>query len=129
REDLGWQGSGKALIIDDEESVRGLAGEMLEKMGFTVLRAENGREGIDLFRQDPDGIRLVLLDMTMPYLNGEDVFRELQQIQPRVKTILSSGYSEQAAANRFTEKGLAGFIQKPYRYEDLLIVVKKALEK
>ncbi len=125
---VGWRTSGLALIVDDEESVRALARVMLEKMGFSVMTAADGREAVEIFRQKSDQITLVLLDMTMPHLNGEETYREMRRIRSGVCTILSSGYNEQSATNRFAGKGLAGFIQKPYRYEGLRDVVQKAIE-
>jgi signal transduction histidine kinase/CheY-like chemotaxis protein len=122
-----WRGSGTVLVVDDEEDVRGLTHRMLEMMGFSVLSACDGREGVEVFRREGDGIRLVLLDMTMPHLDGAETFRELRRIRGDAKAILSSGYNEQSAISQFAGKGLAGFIQKPYRYEELLAVVRSAL--
>ena len=124
-----WRSSGIALIVDDEESVRGLARVMMEEMGFTVLTASNGREGVEVFRREAERISVVLLDMTMPHMDGEEVFREMRRIRKDVPTILSSGYNEKSATVRFAGKGLAGFIQKPYGYTELLAIVSKVLEK
>ncbi len=115
-----WKGSATVLVVDDEETVRNIAKRMLEKIGFTVLTAADGREAVEVFGEHPDEIATVLLDMTMPHLNGEETFRELRRIRPEVRVILSSGYNEQEATNRFTGKGLAGFIQKPYEYSKLV---------
>jgi DNA-binding response OmpR family regulator len=114
------------LVVDDEETVRALARHMLQQMGFTVLTAADGREAVELFRSEGERIRLVLLDMTMPHLDGEETFREMRRIRGNVRAVLSSGYSEQMATSRLA--GLAGFIQKPYRFEELAAVVRKALE-
>jgi PAS domain S-box-containing protein len=122
-----WRGQGTVLIIDDEENVRGLAAHMFQRMGFQVLLAVDGREGVEVFRQHREQINLVLLDMTMPHLDGEQTFRELRRIRSDVKTILASGYNEQTATSRFAGKGLAAFIQKPFRYEDLMTLVRKVL--
>ncbi|MDX8389165.1 MAG: response regulator, partial [Mariprofundaceae bacterium] len=105
---------GTILIVDDEETIREIAGMMLEDVGFTILKAKDGVEGVEVFREHQTEIRVVLLDMTMPRMNGEEVFREIRTLQPDVTVILSSGYNEQDATNRFAGKGLAGFIQKPY---------------
>ena len=123
-----WCGRGFALIVDDEESVRGLARVMLEEMGFSVLTASDGKEGVEVSRRESDRISVVLLDMTMPHMDGEEVFREMRRIRKDVPTILSSGYNEKSATVRFAGLGLAGFIQKPYSYTDLLAIVRKALE-
>jgi PAS domain S-box-containing protein len=102
------------LVVDDEEIVRRSAKAMLERHGYSVVLAENGREAVDLFRILADKIDLVLLDMTMPVMGGEEAFRELKTIRPDVRVILSSGYNEVEAVRRFAGKGLAGFLQKPY---------------
>jgi PAS domain S-box-containing protein len=123
-----WQGSGTVLVIDDEESVRGVSRMILEEFGFSVLTAEDGLRGLDTYRAHTDSIRLVLLDMTMPHLNGEETFRELRRVRPDVKVILSSGFSEQEATMQFAGKGLAGFLQKPYRAAQLLETVRAVLD-
>ncbi len=119
---------GTVLIIDDEESVREIASIMLEEAGYTVLTASGGVEGIAAFKAQQKDIVAILLDMTMPDMDGSTVFRELKMIQPDVTVILSSGYNEQDATNRFAGKGLAGFLQKPYTpealYKTLLEVLK-----
>jgi len=100
---------------------------MLELSGFTVLLAADGAEAVALYRERP-GIDLVLLDLTMPAMDGEETFRELRRLDPGVRVILTSGYSEQDAADRFAGTGLAGFIQKPYRPQDLIETVRAALQ-
>jgi len=79
------------------------------------------------FQANQASVCLVILDLTMPHLDGEACYRELRQIQPDVKVILSSGYNEQDVVNRFAGKGLAGFVQKPYTSEELLAKVREAL--
>lgn len=124
-----WRGRGSILVVDDEESVRTLARAMLERLGFTVLTAGDGREGLEVFRTRADEIQGVLLDVTMPYMDGEETFRELRRLKSDVRVILSSGYNEQSATHRFAGKGLAGFIQKPYRIQELVDVLRRALER
>jgi len=116
------------LIVDDDESVLNVAKRMLQKSGYIVLTAVDGRQGVELYRQHAGEIDLVLLDMTMPQMGGEEAFGELRRIRSDVRVILSSGYSEQDATNRFAGKGLAGFIQKPYRSAELLVKVREVLE-
>ena len=124
---LEWRGGGVVLVVDDEETARGLAVHMLERMGFEVLAAADGREGVEIFRANKANIRLVLLDMTMPHMDGEETFRELRRIRIDVRVVLTSGYNEQTATSRFAGKGLAAFIQKPYRFEELRAVVRNVL--
>jgi signal transduction histidine kinase/CheY-like chemotaxis protein len=122
-----WQGSGTALLVDDEETVRTVGKLMLEEMGFDVTLAVDGRDGVEKFREHQDEIALVLLDMTMPGMGGEETFREIRRIKPDAAVILSSGYNEQEVTSRFAGKGLAGFIQKPYQYQTLLEKVREVL--
>ncbi|MEJ5221786.1 MAG: PAS domain S-box protein, partial [Tepidiforma sp.] len=114
------------LVVDDDETVRNVTRRMLQHAGYTVLLAADGAEALACYRDHP-GIDLVLLDMTMPHMDGEETFRELRRVDPRVRVLLTSGYNEQDATERFAGKGLAGFIQKPYRPLDLLEKVREAL--
>jgi len=122
-----WEGSGTVLVVDDEESIRELATLMLTDLGFTVVQACDGQEAVDIFKKDPAKFALVLLDMTMPHLDGAETFREMRRIRADLKVILSSGYSEQTATSGFVGKGLAGFLHKPYRHEELEAIVRKVL--
>jgi two-component system cell cycle sensor histidine kinase/response regulator CckA len=120
--------SGTVLIADDEETVRAVGKQMLERMGFDVLTAPDGREGVEVFREHAGEIVCVLLDLTMPHMDGEEAFRQLRRIRPGVKVILCSGYNEQDATQRFYGKGLAGFIQKPYTLAKLAAKMRLAIE-
>ncbi len=111
---------GTILLVDDEEPVRRVGTRMLQRNGFTVLTASDGREGVTMFQAHADTIACVLLDMTMPRLDGEAAFREIRAIRPDAKVILCSGFSEQEATTRFLGKGLAGFLSKPYTQAELL---------
>lgn len=120
--------SGKVLLVDDDDAIRIVTGRMLEKLGFTVVPVPDGEEAVRFYREDPEGIRLVILDLTMPGMDGEECFRELRRIRKDVRVILSSGYNEQEVTQRFAGKGLAGFIQKPYVLDHLVAKVREALE-
>ncbi|GAM11143.1 blue-light-activated protein [Geobacter sp. OR-1] len=109
-----WKGSGTVLLVDDEETIRALGTEMLRELGFDVVTAEDGRDAIAVF-SGRDDISFVILDLTMPHMDGEQAFRELRRINPSIKVIMSSGYNEQEVTQKFVGKGLAGFIQKPYK--------------
>jgi two-component system, cell cycle sensor histidine kinase and response regulator CckA len=123
---LGSQ-SGSVLVIDDEEVVRRTAKATLERGGYDIVLAENGLEGIQLFLTLANKISVVLLDLTMPGLGGEETLRQIQAIRPEAKVILSSGYNEVEVIRRFTGKGLAGFLQKPYTSAALMEKVHTAL--
>jgi PAS domain S-box-containing protein len=116
--------TGTVLLVDDEETVRGIGAEMLKELGFTVITADDGRKAIDVFQQNPD-VCFVLLDLTMPHMDGEQCFRELRRIKPDVRVIMSSGYNEQEVTQKFAGKGLNGFIQKPYRLSTLQEAIGK----
>ncbi len=121
------RGRGTILLVDDEESVRATAASMLQECGFSVLTAADGLEALEIFRVRSGGLAGVLLDMTMPRMGGEEAFTEMQLLDPLVPVILSSGYSEQDAVSRFVGRGLAGFIQKPYRVRTLAEKLAQAL--
>ena len=123
----GWRGSGTVLVVDDEEAVRSLARDMLETLGFDVITASDGLEGVEQFRSDPEGIRLVLLDMTMPHFDGAETYREIRCIRKDAPAILTSGYDEHSVTCRFTGENKPGFLHKPYRFEDLKRAVRDAL--
>ena len=125
---IDWKASGTILVVDDEETVLDLAETILSDFGFTVLTAPDGREGLKVFRENPDRIDLVILDMTMPHMGGVETFREMRRAKKDVKVILSSGFSEEDATTQFNGKGLMGFIQKPYLPVALIDKVKEALE-
>ena len=110
---------GLVLVVDDEAHVRVVARSMLEHLGYDVLEAEDGYEALDLFRARGAEIACVLLDMTMPQMSGEQVFRSLRGLRDDVPVLLSSGYNEVEATGRFAGKGLAGFLQKPYTLAQL----------
>jgi PAS domain S-box-containing protein len=121
------RGSGTILVVDDEEVVRNTAKTALERYGYSVLLAEDGQTGVDMFREHGE-IVLVLLDMTMPLMNGQEAFRQMQRIRATSKVIISSGYNEVEAIRRFTTKGIGGFIQKPYTASKLASTVKRVLD-
>lgn len=123
-----WRSEGMILVVDDEESVLTVAQRALELRGFSVLTAKDGLKGVELFQQHSGNIRLVLLDMTMPLMDGEEAFSEIKKIKSDTPIVLSSGYTEQETTNRFRGKDLGGFIQKPYRPIELVKKIKALLE-
>lgn len=125
---MSWKSSGTILLVDDEETVRTVGKTMLKRLGFTVLTADNGRDAVTLYRNNPDEIRCVILDLTMPHMGGEETFTELKRIRSDVKILISSGYNERGVLKRFTGKGIARFIQKPYRFASLVSKLRTILE-
>ena len=122
-----WKGAGTVLLADDEDIVRFIGIKMLERLGFKVLTAEDGQKAVEMFRAHQEEIVCVLMDLTMPHMDGEEAFRELRRLQPEVRVVLASGYSEQDVIQRFSGKGLAGFIQKPFTLESLTASLKTIL--
>ena len=120
-------GTGTVLVIDDETIVRRMAQQALEHFGYHVLLAEEGARGLEVLRRKADSIDCVLLDLTMPVMSGEETLARLKTLRPGVPVILSSGFSQAEAVRRFAGKGLADFIQKPYKAADLAEKVKDAI--
>jgi CheY-like chemotaxis protein len=106
--------TGTILVVDDEESVRSAVKNTLSRCGYELLLAGNGQEAVEIFRREAERITLVLLDLTMPQMGGEETLQHMKKLRPDVPVILSSGYDEAEALARFGSNGLAGFLQKPY---------------
>jgi PAS domain S-box-containing protein len=119
----------RLLLVDDEEIVRVMVKEVLEAEGHQVLCAADGAAAIDLFGDRSRDVDVVLLDLSMPGLSGEETYACLCEIDPGVRVILSSGYDKDEATRRFGEKGPLGFIQKPYRPQDLLAEIERCLQR
>ena len=115
------------LVIDDEEIVRSTADSALRRLGYNVITAADGARGVELLRKQGQSIRLVLLDLSMPEVSGEETMREIRKIRPDVPVVLSSGYSEAYALRHFEDQQLAGFLQKPYTGRTLALKVREAI--
>jgi len=125
---IAWCPTGTVLVVDDEITVREAAVTMLETVGFKTIEACDGEEAVQIYRLHQDEISLVLLDVTMPRLDGVGCFRLLREMNPDVRVVLSSGYNEKEATRGFAEDDLAGFVQKPYRVETLISHLRQVLE-
>ncbi len=108
-----WSADGTVLIVDDESQIRNLLKLVLERKGYSVLTADDGRQATDVFRENQHDIVCVLLDLTMPHMGGEETYAELRRIREDVRVILISGYSEEELAERVEDLGFAGFLKKP----------------
>ncbi len=117
----------KILVAEDEEGMRELVVDVLESAGYSVLAVANGREAIEIFKMKKGEIGLVILDMVMPGMGGEQTFYELKKYGLDVPLLLSSGYDD--AEEKLVVEGIAGFIGKPYRIDDLIEKVRTILEK
>ena len=116
------------LVVDDEAVVRQVAQQALDRNGYSVLLAAGGGEAVDIFRENAAHIDLVLLDLDMPVMGGDETLRALRRIQPGVRVIVSSGYNEKEAARRFSGIRLSGFLQKPYSSARLNFMVANVLK-
>lgn len=114
-----WHGQGLVLLVEDEDPVRRYATLLLRELGFTVLDASDGTAALDLFRTHKDEVVLVLLDVTLPGLAGDEVVAELKNEGPAVPVVLCSGYDARTIRQRFAGYGVAGFLAKPYSLDQM----------
>jgi CheY-like chemotaxis protein len=127
RSELPRSGIGTLLVVDDEPYVLSALTGILEDLGYTVISANNGRQAVQLFKAEMNRIDGVLLDMIMPDMSGKQVLKALRRICPGIKIILSSGYSLNGLMNHTSDEAGDGFIQKPYRIDQLVAVIEKVL--
>ncbi len=118
--------TGTVMLVDDEPSVRNLGRRMLAKLGYDVVLASDGEEAVALYGERGSTIDLVLLDLTMPGIGGEEALRRLRELDPRLPVVISSGYSEHEVSSRFEDAGLSGFLQKPYSLDTLAKTMRSA---
>jgi CheY-like chemotaxis protein len=116
------------LIVDDEETVRSVVSQVLERAGHSTLVAGNGQAAVELFEEHSSEIRLVLLDLLMPVMGGEETFNRIRQVRSDVPIVLLSGFDEAEAIRRFGERRFTAFVQKPFTFPDLLRTVSEAME-
>ena len=122
-------GSETILIVDDEETILNFGHEILERYGYAIIKAGSGEEAIELYKAEKKNIDLVILDMGMPGMGGHQCLRQLFQIDPQVKIIISSGYPATGKVRETLESGAAGFIGKPFQVRDVLKIIRKVLDK
>jgi CheY-like chemotaxis protein len=118
-----WPNAGTVLVVDDEQPIRNLASTILEGAGLTVFSAADGNEALDVFREHAGEIHAVLLDLTMPGMDGAQVFQHIRQIRPEVRVVLCSGYNENDVTSRLGDHRPAGFLRKPYQPRELLKLI------
>jgi len=121
-------GSGKILVIDDEEPIIDLLENMLNRLGYVVLHSTRGRQGIELFEKNSSNIKCVILDLLMPEMDGVEVFEELKKIKPEIKVILSSGFGGGIVMEDLLHIGFNDFLSKPYTLKDLSELLNKVLD-
>jgi DNA-binding NtrC family response regulator len=116
------------MVVDDEESIRTITRMVLEEFGFKVITAKDGKDAVEKFKKHHTEIDMVILDLIMPHLSGDEVYREMRRISPDIKVVLSSGYSERDVISKFAGKKIMGFLQKPFKADELLSKIKTALK-
>ncbi|MCO4761216.1 MAG: response regulator [Myxococcales bacterium] len=124
---LPWRGAGTALLVDDVEEIRLVGQHMLEQLGFDVLTAADGAEGLEVFRKHAKEITCVVLDLTMPRMGGEDALREMRSTHPSVAVVLCSGYSEQMTTEQVVPGAPIEFLQKPFDMKTLTTALQRIL--
>lgn len=119
----------RILVVDDEEVLRESTAELLRTLGYEVIEAENGADALAQFKANPGEIGLVIMDLTMPRMDGKEAFLAMKHVKPDANIVLSSGYSEHEVTGSIRDKGLAGFLQKPYQFKELKDLVEKLMGK
>jgi CheY-like chemotaxis protein len=127
KEDLIY-GSETIMLVDDEEIVIEVVGQILESLGYNVFVARSGKEALEIYWGRKTEIDLVILDMVMPKMSGSITFERLKGVNPDVKVLLSSGYSVDGQASELLEKGCSGFIQKPFNIKELSKKIRDVLD-
>ena len=115
------------LLVDDEEVVLEVCAEMLRTMGYKVFMAGSGKDAVEIYKENKDNINIVILDMIMPDISGRETYERIKEINPKVKVILSSGYSVNGEASKILDRGCDGFLQKPFNLKQLNQSIKEVL--
>ena len=121
-------GTETILIVDDQETVWDFLIEALQNLGYSVLLAENGEDAVSIYRENPNEIDLILLDMVMPKMGGHTTFYQLKNLDPDVKVLLSSGFVSAASVKDLQDNGAAGFLPKPHRIKDLALELRRIFD-
>jgi two-component system cell cycle sensor histidine kinase/response regulator CckA len=122
-----WHGSGTVVVADDDESLRLMATAMLEELGFAVIPAKDGPEALKIINARDGDLAFVLLDLMMPGMDGEEVLRELEQLQTTTPIVISSGYNTQHLSQALTGRGVAAFLQKPYEFNQMQAIARTVI--
>ncbi|MFZ0449001.1 MAG: PAS domain S-box protein [Desulfatiglandaceae bacterium] len=121
-------GSETILLVDDEEILRDIGKDILEKFGYTVLLAADGESALELYRENPEDISLVILDIVMPGMGGKKCLEEILKMNPQAKVVMASGYSINGRVKEVLDGGARAFIKKPYELKQMLAEVRKVLD-
>jgi CheY-like chemotaxis protein len=121
-------GAETILVVEDEETLRELASQVLRRMGYRVLAAENGEKALALYEENREEISVVLLDLIMPGMGGKRCLEELLKRNPLVKIVIASGYTGEDSRSVLLEKGARGFVAKPYDMKRVLRMIREVLD-
>lgn len=116
------------LIVDDHETIWDFLIEALQRLGYSVLLAENGQDAVDIYRDNPGAIDLVLLDMIMPKVGGHQAFYQIKALDPDATVLLSSGFVSEEEVHDLLQQGACGFLPKPHRLGDVARAIREALD-
>ena len=121
--------SGALLVVDDDDGARELTSTLLRRAGFTIHEAANGAQAVEIFRERVNELSGVVLDSTMPGMSGASVFAAIREIEPSARVLLVSGYTRDRDAQALLDRGMVGFLQKPFEAEELVEAVRQLLNK
>ena len=121
-------GSETILIVDDHENIWDFLIEALQNLGYSVILAENGLDAVEIYRENPQEIDLVLLDMIMPQLNGYEAFKQIREIDSEAKILLSSGFVGGEEVQELLDNGAKGFLAKPHRIPAIAAEIRRILD-
>ncbi|MEL6823032.1 MAG: response regulator [Calditrichota bacterium] len=122
-----WSGGGTIMVVDDEAIVRNLFSRILRRNGFDVVTASSGEEAVDLFQERPQLYSLLILDMTMPGIDGLETFQRMKALHPDINAVICSGYSEVGLSENPKTRGISAFIKKPFNIDDVTNTLKRVL--
>lgn len=121
------RGQGTILVVDDDDLIRSTATEILQSLGYSVLTAKNGREAVDIYRQEQHAVSAVLLDMVMPVMSGREAYVEMKKINSKVKVLLVSGFRKDSRIDEVLALGVRKFLQKPYTIQKLAAALQEVI--
>ncbi len=122
------RGAARYLLAEDEPQLMLVAKTLMKALGFTVFEASNGREALELYRKNAEYITLVVTDIGMPVMDGYELFSELKKINPELPIIISSGFGDMTVTTQMADEEVAGFLSKPYSFDQLRKVLKSVVE-
>lgn len=121
-------GTETILLVDDDQNIRELLKEILDRFNYTVLVAQSGEESLEIYKEKKEKIDLVIMDLNMPGMGGRQCLRELLDLEPSLRVIISSGHCTQTEVDETMRLGASEFLTKPYHHSDLLQKIRKTLD-